>query len=384
MIHGFLTLIQKLGTYLRELNEIFYFYIDIDTNISWAVVFLMWLLYKLVTRYFNDQKLTSDELIKLLGIYMVILLAIMASYLDVANIMERTNPEYSFFLITSTALVLVLVLAWGGATDNPQMKKRWILSALYVPILLLILTNGRILEERMDSLKHLLPRTDLPLNLPGEFMDLRVGGIVDVPLVEKIETIINTHKAVLESAIVGHQDEDRFVKPYAFVVLGPAYAQSDELKEDILDYISTTILKNRIPLGMYPRRIQFTTTSLLPRPGKGNAHQRKIEQILNANRKVTECAVVVDDGKIITPYVVLENGITPSRALGKELLKYTLKGIRKNNRISAFLEPRWIKFIKKGDVPRTASGINHIKLQKQVKNWSEVFPNPPMQYPFEE
>jgi len=177
MTEQILSMIQKAGYLIRELNEKFYFYVDIETIISWTVIFLMYLLYKLVSRYFRDTQLDALELIKLLAFYLLILAAIMASYVDITVIMNRANPEYSFFMITLGALAIVIILAW--ASRDPAKNKRWILGALYVPILLLMITNGRILEERFDTITSLMPRSDIEfLGLPGEVKQLRVGGVV--------------------------------------------------------------------------------------------------------------------------------------------------------------------------------------------------------------
>lgn len=388
MITQLLSMIERIGQFIRKLNETFYFYVDIETSISWAVIILLYLLYKLIDYYFKDHKMTSDELVKLLAIYMLILTAIMTSYTDFGAILERANPEYSFFIITVTMLVLVIILAWGGATENAAAKKRWMLIALYTPILLLMLSNGDILEQRTDALKGLLPRTNLTfINLPGEMETLEIGGEVSPEQVQRIEKMINDMKAVSESAIVGYEDTDRLIKPYALVVLESGYLRSKDLKEDIKEHVAEGIDESRITPEMYPYYIEFIDRSRLPKPGAGAIYQKRMEQILNDHPAVYKSAVVTEpDGKEkrSVAYVALEDGYSGSRQLGRELMDHILDGIKRYNSLSQYMRPEWVSFADRQELPRTSSGaIDHRKLQKMVKNWSKVFPGAPSSNPFE-
>jgi hypothetical protein len=377
-------MIQRIGHLIRELNEKFYFYLDIETSISWTVVFLMWALYRIVKRFFNDQKLSSDELVKLLAIYMIFLVAIMCSYTDFKEITEKAHPEYSFFVITLFCVGVVIALAWGGATENPVRKKRMILIALYTPIILLIISNGRIIEERFGYVKTFLPRTDISfINLPGEIEKLFVGGLIENKDVVRVETIVNSHKAVNECAVVGYQDQDKLVKPYALVILKPGNLPSKELQQKIMTHVDDVIMKNKIPSGMVPYWIEFIEREKMPRPGRGNIHHTKIEQILNTHKAVRESAMVPHPDKS-TAYVALKDGFSESRALGREIMDYLLKEIKEHNKISPYMKPYWVSFMDKDDVPRTSSGkIDHRKLQKKIKNWSNIFPSAPAKNPFE-
>ncbi len=388
MIEQVLSMIERIGQFIRKLNETFYFYVDIETSISWAVIFLLWLLYRLLDRYFEDRKMTSDELVKLLAIYMLILTAIMTSYTDFGEILERANPEYSFFIITITMLVLVIVLAWGGATENVAAKKRWMLIALYTPIILLMLSNGDIIEQRLDSLKGLLPRTNLTfVNLPGEMETLEIGGEVSPEQVHRVETMIDDHEAVSESAVVGYEDTDGLIKPYALVVLESGYERSGRLRREIKDHVAERIDESRITKEMYPYYIEFIDRNRLPKPGKGTIYQRRMEEILDEHPAVYRSAVVTeeDDGEDRSvAYVALEDGYSGSRRLGRELMDHILNGIERYNSLSRYMQPQWVTFADRQELPRTSSGaIDHRKLQKMVKNWSKVFPGAPSQNPFE-
>jgi benzoate-CoA ligase len=80
---------------------------------------------------------------------------------------------------------------------------------------------------------------------------LRVGGKWLAP--QEVEHTLNQHEAVAESAVVGYQDQDDLIKPYAFIVLNQDASASDSLKEDIKEFV-----RDRIAAYKYPRWIEFT------------------------------------------------------------------------------------------------------------------------------
>jgi len=79
---------------------------------------------------------------------------------------------------------------------------------------------------------------------------LRVGGKWLSPL--EVEKAVNSHPAVLESAVVGFPDKDEFIKPYAFVVLMEDQTPSEALKTKIQAHV-----RERIAAYKYPRWIEF-------------------------------------------------------------------------------------------------------------------------------
>ena len=79
---------------------------------------------------------------------------------------------------------------------------------------------------------------------------LRVGGKWLAP--QEVENTINRHEAVAESAVVGYQDQDDLIKPYAFIVLNEDTSSSDSLGEDIKAFV-----RDRIAAYKYPRWIEF-------------------------------------------------------------------------------------------------------------------------------
>jgi len=84
-----------------------------------------------------------------------------------------------------------------------------------------------------------------------------------------VENTIVGHQAVLEAAVVGREDQDRLVKPLAFVVLKePANATpalADELKQ---------FVKDKIAPYKYPRWIEFVTD--LPKTATGKIQRFKL------------------------------------------------------------------------------------------------------------
>jgi benzoate-CoA ligase len=102
---------------------------------------------------------------------------------------------------------------------------------------------------------------------------LRVGGKWLAP--EEVEKTINQHSAVAESAVVGYKDKDELIKPYAFVVLNLDLQPSDNLKEDIKQFV-----RDRIAAYKYPRWIEFIEN--IPKTAGGKVQrfvlQEKIQE----------------------------------------------------------------------------------------------------------
>lgn len=106
---------------------------------------------------------------------------------------------------------------------------------------------------------------------------LRVGGKWLSPV--EVEGAINSHPAVLESAVVGYQDEDALIKPYAFVVLKPEESGNKALEEELKGFV-----KEKISLYKYPRWIEFI--SELPKTSGGKLQRFILQEKLNAEKTV--------------------------------------------------------------------------------------------------
>jgi benzoate-CoA ligase len=96
---------------------------------------------------------------------------------------------------------------------------------------------------------------------------LKVGGIWVSPV--EVEGTLIKHPAVLEAAVVGHEDTDRLVKPRAFVVLKDAAAGEGALAEELKAFV-----KDKIAPYKYPRWIEFV--SELPKTATGKIQRFKL------------------------------------------------------------------------------------------------------------
>src|SRR5918992_3024142 len=96
---------------------------------------------------------------------------------------------------------------------------------------------------------------------------LKVGGIWVSPV--EVENTLIRHPAVLEAAVVGHEDTDRLVKPKAFVVLKDAVAGGTGLAEELKGFV-----KDKIAPYKYPRWIEFV--SELPKTATGKIQRFKL------------------------------------------------------------------------------------------------------------
>jgi benzoate-CoA ligase len=96
---------------------------------------------------------------------------------------------------------------------------------------------------------------------------LKVSGVFVAPA--EIENCLLQHEAILECAVVGH-DADGLVKPKAFVVLREGFASSDQLGEEIKQFV-----KSRIAIYKYPRWVEFVSS--LPKNDRGKIDRRKLK-----------------------------------------------------------------------------------------------------------
>jgi benzoate-CoA ligase len=77
------------------------------------------------------------------------------------------------------------------------------------------------------------------------------------------------HAAVLEAAVVGHADDNGWIKPKAFAVLRPKTPQSAELATALQQHV-----KGQLAPYKYPRWIKFVTE--LPKTATGKLQRDKL------------------------------------------------------------------------------------------------------------
>ena len=79
------------------------------------------------------------------------------------------------------------------------------------------------------------------------------------------------HPAVLEAAVVGSPDELHGMVPKAFVVLQNAYKPSEELIQDLQDFVRAEMAPYK-----YPRKVEFVQE--LPKTSTGKIRRSELRQ----------------------------------------------------------------------------------------------------------
>ena len=91
---------------------------------------------------------------------------------------------------------------------------------------------------------------------------LKVGGIWVSPF--EVESALASHPAVLEAAVVGHEDKDGLTKPKAFVVL----------REQVATTELQAFVKDKLAPYKYPRWVDVVTE--LPKTATGKIQRFKL------------------------------------------------------------------------------------------------------------
>ncbi len=95
---------------------------------------------------------------------------------------------------------------------------------------------------------------------------LKVGGIFVSPM--EVESCLLRHPNVLETAVIGYEDDDGLVKALAYVVVKGA-AATDELARAIIEHCKAELAHYKAP-----RRVQFVDA--LPRSDRGKILRREL------------------------------------------------------------------------------------------------------------
>jgi acyl-coenzyme A synthetase/AMP-(fatty) acid ligase len=96
---------------------------------------------------------------------------------------------------------------------------------------------------------------------------LKVGGIYVSPV--EVEAALVSHDAVLEAAVIGAEDEQKLVKPKAFVVLKPGRTADENLRRELQQHV-----KEKLAPYKYPRWIEFLPE--LPKTATGKIQRFKL------------------------------------------------------------------------------------------------------------
>jgi benzoate-CoA ligase len=96
---------------------------------------------------------------------------------------------------------------------------------------------------------------------------LKVSGQYVSPV--EVEAALITHDKVLEAAVVGKEDDEKLIKPKAFVVLKPGAAASNELALELQQHV-----KKHLAPFKYPRWVEFIDE--LPKTATGKIQRFKL------------------------------------------------------------------------------------------------------------
>ncbi|MCB1888812.1 MAG: benzoate-CoA ligase family protein [Rhodocyclaceae bacterium] len=99
---------------------------------------------------------------------------------------------------------------------------------------------------------------------------LKVSGIYVSPI--EVESVLITHEAVLEAAVVGQEDDDKLIKPKAFVVLKPGVRADDALAADLKAHVKSLLAPYK-----YPRWFEFVEE--LPKTATGKIQRFKLRAL---------------------------------------------------------------------------------------------------------
>ncbi|HEU5349175.1 MAG TPA: benzoate-CoA ligase family protein [Ktedonobacterales bacterium] len=105
---------------------------------------------------------------------------------------------------------------------------------------------------------------------------LKVSGQWVSPV--EVEASLVAYPAVLEAAVVGAEDNDGLVKPYAFVVLKPDQPASEAMREMLKQHVKTTLQPHK-----YPRWVSFATE--LPKTATGKIQRYRLREQLAASKE---------------------------------------------------------------------------------------------------
>ncbi|RMF80511.1 MAG: benzoate-CoA ligase family protein [Chloroflexi bacterium] len=99
---------------------------------------------------------------------------------------------------------------------------------------------------------------------------LKVGGIWVSPM--EVESTLISHPAVVECAVVGHEDQSDLVKPKAFVILQDGYEASAELEQELIAYC-----REKLADYKRPRWVQFVDE--LPKTATGKIQRFRLREM---------------------------------------------------------------------------------------------------------
>ena len=99
---------------------------------------------------------------------------------------------------------------------------------------------------------------------------LKVSGIYVSPI--EVESVLINHPSVLEAAVVGKEDDDKLIKPIAYIVLKPGIPASPELEAELKAHVKACLAPYK-----YPRWMKFVDD--LPKTATGKIQRFKLRTL---------------------------------------------------------------------------------------------------------
>jgi benzoate-CoA ligase len=103
---------------------------------------------------------------------------------------------------------------------------------------------------------------------------LKVGGIWVSPV--EVESCLISHPAVLECAVVGVPDQDRLIKPKAYIVLKQGYSPDAQMEDELKNYV-----KKQLAHYKFPRWIEFIEE--LPKTATGKIKRFELRKLAHGD-----------------------------------------------------------------------------------------------------
>jgi len=98
---------------------------------------------------------------------------------------------------------------------------------------------------------------------------MKVSGIWVSPT--EVESVINSHPAVIECAVVATVDENRLLQPHAYVVLRPDFAAEPPMEVQLREHV-------RVKLAHYKCPRDFHFVSELPKTATGKIQRYRLRE----------------------------------------------------------------------------------------------------------
>jgi len=362
----FIKLLENFSLFIKKAMIAAYIPLEINTKLSWGVLICGLIIFSLTIGYNDKRKMNSGQLITLIATYVLIMLVLAANYVDIDKFVE-TIEEKSIFppgiilFVISLIIFILFLAAWLGSSGRKDAGNL-ICVILLIPVVALVLSNGRILYEGHEVIKDFVPRFRNPFDKTSAKTEkIRLCCKWLAP--KEIEEIINAHPTVSASAVFIYQDEnDGEIKPYAFIEAVPKQECSEDyLRDTIVPFVKDEFYEKEIERYQLP--VWFECVSEISKTAGGEIRRDKlpplneeIEKILAQHPAVAETAVILytdtDDNNIkrICAFVVLEDGEEESEELQKDIRKFAYKKFSRNC-IGPYWTPSRIEFV--SEIPKT-------------------------------